>query len=64
MTGKQGTLSNDPLKSIVPPEFAGEFREWARDGGYDESHFSKVDTTVRTASDQSQLKSPFLAAIA
>lgn len=43
----QGNSSNDPLKSIVPPELTKEFLEWARDGGYDESYFNRWDSKSR-----------------
>jgi hypothetical protein len=43
----QGISSHDPLRSIIPPELATEFLEWARDGGYDESYFNRWDSKSR-----------------
>ena len=46
MTDKDNSLT-DPLKSLIPSELLEEFRDWARDGGYDESYFNRWDSKSR-----------------
>lgn len=34
-------------KSLIPMSQKADFFEWARDGGYDESHFNRYDSKSR-----------------